>query len=100
MACCAEGGDCPMRHGRPDESSSGRVITQAQADACCAASERDQSDSSNPTAMAAISPAVLGVAVVLPEMAPALVLTDGWRTEAPSHSPPVPRHILLSIFLV
>jgi hypothetical protein len=100
MACCAEGGDCPMHKRASDGSGSNGVITQAEADACCAASERDESDSSNPTAVAAISAAVLGAGVVLPETTPALVLTDGWRIEAPIHSPPVPRHILLSVFLV
>jgi hypothetical protein len=100
MACCAEGGECPMHKGGSDESASERVITQAQADACCATSERDQSKSSNPTAPTAISGAVLGVGVVLPAITPALVLTDGWRTDTPVPSPPVPRHVLLSVFLV
>jgi hypothetical protein len=100
MACCTEGGECPMHKGHSDESGSERVVTQAQADACCAASERDQSNSSNPTAPAAISAAVLGTGVVLPAVTPSLVLTDGWRTDAPIRSPPVPRHVLLSVFLV
>jgi hypothetical protein len=89
-----------MHKARSDESGSERVITQAQADACCAASERDQSNSSNPTAIAAISATVLGAGVVLPAVTPSLVLTDGWRMDAPIHGPPVPRHILLSVFLV
>jgi predicted metal-binding membrane protein len=100
MACCAEGGDCPMHKGRSEEHGSQRVITQAQADACCAASEQEQSKSSNPTAVTAISPAVLGVGVVLPVITPSLMLTDGWRTDAPIHSPPVARHVLFSVFLV
>jgi hypothetical protein len=100
MACCAEGRECPMHKGRSDESGSERVITQAQADACCAASERDQSSSSNPTAPTAISAAVLGVGVVVPVITPARVLTDGWRTDTPVPSPQVPRHVLLSVFLV
>jgi hypothetical protein len=89
-----------MHKGRSDESGSERVITQAQADACCAASERDQSKSSNPTTIAAVSAAVLGTGIVLPVVTPTLVLTDGWRTDAPIHSPPVPRHVLLSVFIV
>ncbi len=89
-----------MHKGRSDESGSGRLITQAQADACCAASEREQSNSSNPTAVATISAAVLGVGVVLPAITPSPMVTDGWRTDAPIHSPPVPRHVLLSVFLV
>ena len=89
-----------MHEGGSDDSSSQRIVTQAQADACCAASERDQSDSTNPTTVAAISAAVLGTGVALPPGTPTLVVTDGWRTEAPIHSPPVPRYILLSVFLV
>jgi hypothetical protein len=99
MACCAEE-DCPMHEGRSDEFSSQHVVTQAQADACCAASERDQSDSTNPTVLAAISAAVLGAGVVLPASPPTLVLTDGWRTGSFIPITPVPRHILLSVFLV
>jgi hypothetical protein len=99
MACCVDG-DCPMHKGRSDEASSQHIVTQAEADACCATSERDQSESTNPTVVAAISAAVLGTGVVLPISTPPLVLTDGWRPEAPVPIMPVPRHILLSVFLV
>jgi hypothetical protein len=100
MSCCADGGECPMHKDHSDESGAERVLTQAQADACCAASEDKQSNSSNPGAVAAISAAVLGVRVVLPVIAPALVLTDDWRTDAPAPGPPVSRHLLLSVFLL
>jgi hypothetical protein len=50
--------------------------------------------------VATISAAALGVGVVRPAIAPALVLTDGWRTDAPPPGPPVSRHLLLSVFLV
>ena len=100
MACCAEGGECPMHKGRSEETRSQHVLTQAQADACCAASEQDQSKSSNPTAVTAISPAVLGVGVVLPVITPSLMLTDGWRTVVAISSAHVPKHVLLSVFLV
>jgi hypothetical protein len=99
MACCAEGGECPMHNGS-HESGSQHGVTQSQADACCAASEHNQSSSSNPAAVAAISAAVLGAGVVLPAVTPTLVLTDGWRTHVPATSSPVPRHVLLSVFLV
>ncbi len=89
-----------MHKGRSDESGSKRVITQAQADACCATSERTQSESANPTAVATISPPVLGAGVVIPAIIPALVLADAWRADTPIHSPPVARHVLLSVFLV
>jgi hypothetical protein len=100
MACCTESGECPMHKRQPHESGSHSVVTQAQADACCAASERDHSNSSNPAVVTVMSARVLGVGVVLPAITPSLVLTDGWRTGAPVPIPPVPRHVLLTVFLV
>ena len=48
MACCTDGG-CPMHKGESSQSGSGHVITQAQADTCCASSEHQQSNQSAPT---------------------------------------------------
>jgi hypothetical protein len=100
MACCAEGGSCPMHKGESSNSGSARVITQAQADHCCASSERDSSSQSNPTFVASITQAVLGTGVILPALAPARVLSDAWRAAAPPPTPPVPKHVLLAVFLV
>ena len=75
-------------------------ITQAQADACCAASERNQSQSSHPTPVTAIATPIPSAGVHLPSKTPTLVPTGAWRIEAPIHGPPVPRHVLLSVFLV
>jgi hypothetical protein len=99
MACCADA-DCPMHKGGSDESVAQRVLTQDEADACCAASERKQSDTPHPTLTVSIAGPVLVTGIVLPAPVPARVLYDGWRTEAPSLIPPVPRHLLLSVFLV
>lgn len=100
MACCAEGGDCPMHKGDSHRSGSGRVLTQVQADSCCASSEGQNPNKSNPSCVTAITAAVLGVGVVLPVNVPALVLSDAWRTSAPIPIAPVPKHVLLSVFLV
>jgi hypothetical protein len=100
MACCAEGGHCPMHRAEPHDLGSGRVLTQIEADNCCAASEREESSPSAPTFVATISPAVLGPGVVLPASVPARVLSDNWRTVTPVPTTPVPRHVLLSVFLV
>ena len=100
MACCAEGGECPMHKGDSHRSGSERVLTQAQADSCCASSERENSNQSNPSFVTAITAAVLGVGIVLPASVPALVLSDAWRTSAPIPVAPVPKHVLLSVFLV
>jgi hypothetical protein len=100
MACCSEGGECPMHKGDSHRSGSARVLTQAQADSCCASSEGKKSNQFSPTFVAAVTAAVLGVGVVLPANVPALVLSDAWRTSAPLPITPVPKHVLLSVFLV
>jgi hypothetical protein len=101
MACCADGGECPMHKGDDSHrSESGRVLTQVQADSCCASAENQHSNQSNPSYVAAITAAVLGVGVALPAHVPALVLSDAWRTSAPIPIAPVPKHVLLSVFLV
>ena len=89
-----------MHKGESDGSASERVLTQAEADSCCASSERKNSSQSSPTFVAAITAAVLGVGIVLPASVPALVLSDAWRTSAPIPVAPVPKHVLLSVFLV
>jgi hypothetical protein len=100
MACCADGGECPMHKRDSHRSGSGRVLTQVQADNCCASAQGRHSNQANPSFVTAISSAVLGVGVVLPANIPALVLSDAWRTSAPIPVAPVPKHVLLSVFLV
>ena len=100
MACCADGVECPMHKGDSHGSGSERIPTQAQADSCCAAAEGQNSNQCNPSFVTAITAAVLGVGVVLPANVPALVLSDGWRPAAPTRPGPVPKHVLLSVFLV
>ena len=100
MACCADGISCPMHKGEHHGAGSKHTLTQAQADMCCAASERNDPSQSNPTSVAAVSIPALGAMVVLPAVVPASVLRDSWRRSAPVPLPPVPKHILLSVFLV
>jgi hypothetical protein len=100
MDCCVEDCTCPMHEGKSDSSGSGKVLTQAEADSCCASSEREDSSPSNPTTVGPISNAVLGEGVVIAAPIPALVLTDHWRTAVPIPAAPVARHVLLSVFLV
>ena len=100
MACCSEGGDCPIHMGDGHHSEGANLPTQAQADSCCASSEGEHSNQSSPTFVVVISAAVLGPGVVVPVTSPALVLSDAWRTSSPIPIAPVPKHILLSVFLV
>ena len=89
-----------MHKGKSHDSGSDRVLTQAEADTCCAASERETSSPSTPTFVTATSYAILGPGIVQPASVPALVLRDVWRTVSPVPTTPVPRHLLLSVFLV
>jgi len=89
-----------MHKGESHKAGSARVLTQAEADSCCASSEREESSPSTPTLGAAISIAVLGPGILLPANVPALVLSDDWRTVSPLPTTPVPKHVLLSVFLV
>jgi hypothetical protein len=100
MACCTDGVHCPMHDGKSKQSVPHRALTQAEADACCASSEPEPSSSSTPSVAPATSPAVLGAGTPLPPSIPALVLSDDWRTTSPIPITPVPRHVLLSVFLV
>ena len=100
MACCSESGECPMHKGHSHRSGSGRVPTQAQADSCCGSAEGQHPNQSNSPVVTAVTAAVLGVGVVLPASVPALVLSDAWRLSAPIPIALVPKHVLLSVFLV
>ena len=100
MACCADGVECPMHKGDSHRFASEQGLTQAQADSCCAAAEGHDAEQSTPSCVAAITAAVLGVGVVLPDTVPPLVLSDAWRPSVPIPIAPVPRHVLLSVFLV
>ena len=99
MACCADGVECPMHKGSSHRSGSERVLTQADADSCCASSEGKNSNQFGPTLAATITAPVLGDGIILPANVPA-VLSDGWRISAPTRVEPVPKHVLLSVFLV
>lgn len=100
MACCNDGQPCPMHKGHSDGSTGTQTVTQAQADSCCALSEQEQSGQSNQAFAAPVSSAVLGPGIVVPPAPPRLVLTDAWRTASPVPSPPVSKHVLLSVFLL
>jgi hypothetical protein len=99
MTCCAEDRACPMHKSDAPDSHTQRVVSQAQADSCCASSERGTSGPSTPTFAVTIS-SVLGPAIVLPADVPVLVRSASWRTVNPIPASPVPKHVLLSVFLV
>lgn len=100
MACCNDGQPCPMHKGPSSDSTATPDVTQAEADSCCASSEQEQSGQDTQAFAVPVSSAVLGLGIVVAPAPPRLVLTDAWRSGVPSPSPPVSRHVLLSVFLL
>jgi len=98
MACCADGGGCPMHAADAAHSDEHGALDQLQADTCCASSESHSSPSS--VSVVAVTWVAASSYVLLPPSIPARVLPDGWRTAAPGPIPPIPRHVLLSVFLI
>jgi hypothetical protein len=100
MACCADP-DCPMHESEPSGFDRRTPLTQAQADNCCALSEsRHSSESSAPTQVVVIPAAVPGPATMLAVQAPELTIREAWRYAASHRADPVPKYVLLSVFLV
>jgi hypothetical protein len=100
MACCSGNGDCPMHGSTEPGGGSERVVTQAQADSCCAASGTDDS---TPSAVAfSLSLSASLVPSTLSTLAPILVPASfaAWRTHVPHPLGQVPKHVLLSVFLI
>jgi hypothetical protein len=99
MACCADESQCPMHRGTHHDSRT-RAVSQADADACCAA--RPQSNDSLPSSIHAAPVDVLALmpAPLAESFAPAIVrFVPPIETEP---SPPIgrSRQILLSVFLI
>ena len=100
MACCLDHDVCPM-HGSPKSGSgSASVVTQAQADHCCAASDAD--DSTPSAGAVSGSPSAALVTSPLPTLAPVTTPArrDAWRAHVPLPGAHVPKHVLLSVFLI
>jgi hypothetical protein len=97
MACCSERGACPMHQG--DEEGAAQAVTQAEADSCCAASESSDSAPTAPTLNFSVSLAPVQSAVQLVASLP-LVRFDARRKLASIPSASVPKHVILSVFLV
>jgi len=98
MACCSDDGLCPMH--KPDsEDGSTRVVTQAEADRCCAASEHEDSAPSptGPRFFLTLAVVLSPIPALLPEPQPH---RDIWRASLPLPTDSVPKHLLLSVFLV
>jgi hypothetical protein len=97
MACCSDE-TCPMH--KSEESGSTQVLTQAEADSCCAASAQDDATQSpsnllNLNTLGFVLSSARAVLSV-PEHHHAEI----WRASVPIPIPHVSKHLLLSVFLV
>jgi hypothetical protein len=100
MACCLGSADCPM-HGSEPGAGSESIVTQAQADSCCAASDTDDSTPSAGAFSLSLSAALVPstLSTLAPIIAPPPSF-DAWRTHVPLPIGHVSKHVLLSVFLI
>jgi hypothetical protein len=101
MACCADGAMCPADASSNSGSSPQRVVAQAQADSCCAASDAGDSTPSLAifsiplsAALAAVPPSTMALVAVPP------LSCDFWRVHVPLALGRASKHVLLSVFLI
>ena len=96
MACCSDGG-CPMHQSKSQDEDAG--VTQADADRCCTAGERQDSAPSSTHLAFAVT------LVVTVSPVPVALSAPDQRVDICRGSPPLPsahvsKHVLLSVFLL
>lgn len=89
-----------MHAGKSDDSEANHLLTQVDADTCCASSENESSSSTGSTSVVAVAFEILGPGIPLPANVPSLVLKNYWRTVSPLPTASISRHALLSVFLI
>ena len=93
---CCQDGACPLHH---RDGASRTQVTQAAADDCCAQSERHESTRSGPVFASTMTFVLLeSVPAVVLSFLPTVPLSAPWETPSPPAH--VPKHVLLSVFLV
>jgi hypothetical protein len=99
MACCMNGATCPMHKSHNHEHSSKRVVSQVQADSCCAgaAQRRDSAAADSTFAASDVIALVPIAAFTVPVSA---FMSQEWRALVPLPVSSTPKHLLLSVFLV
>lgn len=98
MACCSTGVACPMHQATPT-SATDHSVSQADADQCCASSQRGEGGPS--TAFSPLSLCVASLPITFD------AIESARPTQARRHEPSPPlqtrsvaRHVLLSVFLL
>lgn len=97
MACCVKGAACPMH--TADDSGAPQVVSQADADTCCAASERGEAAPSDAAfvPLATLLPAVSPVALIFVQIDAPI---DARSADVPAPGLRVPTHLFFSVFLI
>jgi hypothetical protein len=99
MACCRNEATCPMHKSESQDSGTRHTVSQAQADNCCAGSERAHSTTTSsmfvPSGIVTLAPATMPVFT-----SPNVPVLQDWRALVPLPVSPVPKHLLLSVLLV
>jgi hypothetical protein len=99
LACCMDGATCPMHKSDHHEHSSRHVVSQAQADSCCAAAaqRRDSPAAGSTFAASGVIALVPIAAFTVPVNA---FMSQRWRALVPLRVSSTPKHLLLSVLLV
>ena len=98
MACCSEDAQCSMHETEAHHGAGRSALSQAEADGCCALSQGHHSPPP-------VTPAAFPVTLSLASPQASVVVQaqesiDLWRAQLPTPSTAVPRHLLLSVFLI
>lgn len=99
MACCSDKGQCPMHKSDSEDDGPKRVVSQAEADQCCAAAEQDDSAPSptGPAFCVTLAVVLSPLPALLPQLEPHASTS---RASVPLPPARVAKHLLLSVFLV
>lgn len=97
MSCCVRMAACAMHKAASDGAATS--VAQAEADACCAASERP--DPYQPAAVVIAAPILMPLVALLAQPPSAPAGGIDWRRPPPLlASRHVAKHLLLSVFLI
>ena len=98
MACCVSGA-CPMHGAGESGSDSANNVSQAEADSCCVASESADPTPTSPV-FAMVLPSAIPVQQLFAYVSPLILMVDAAREPIPLSGSLVPKHLLLSVFLI
>ena len=99
MACCANEHDCPMHKADRHSAGSTHLVSQSDADRCCATSEQGDPMPTSVKANAVDAPALIPVSLLSVVISPLPSFADV-SEQASNPLPGRSRHVLLSVFLI